>query len=91
MSGRGVFLRLWQVSIKSFDEISASSAEPLHGIAWAWLSMDRAMKNAPLDRGKTGSNPTDRGETGVKRHDMKLTRDTQDSVVVAHPEPNQDY
>ncbi len=36
----GVFLRLWQAGVEQFDE--------LHGIEWAWLSMDGAMTKAPL-------------------------------------------
>lgn len=36
----GVFLHLWQVGVKQFDE--------LKGLEWDWLSMDGAMTKAPL-------------------------------------------
>ncbi len=36
----GVFLKLWQAGVEQFDE--------LHGIDWAWVSMDGAMTKAPL-------------------------------------------
>ena len=55
----GVFLKLWQVGVEQFDE--------LHGIDWAWLSMDGVMTKAPLGGAETGPNPTDRAKSGVKR------------------------
>jgi len=96
----GVFLHLWQVGVKQFDE--------LKGLEWDWLSMDGAMTKAPLGGEKTGHNPTDRGKQGVKRsllteghgvpvgltvdganrHDMKLVRATLESIVVTRPEPS---
>ena len=57
-SEAGVFLKLWQVGLAEYDA--------LHGIDWAWLSMDGAMSKAPLG-GKVGKNPTDRGKQGTKR------------------------
>lgn len=36
----GVFLKLWQAGVLTFDE--------LQGIDWDWLSMDGAMTKAPL-------------------------------------------
>jgi putative transposase len=45
----GVFLRLWQAGIERFDE--------LHGVDWAWLSMDGAMTKAPLGGEKDGAQP----------------------------------
>lgn len=54
-----VFLRLWQAGVQQFDE--------LHGIDWAWLSMDGGITKAPLGGALTGPNPTDRGKSGVKR------------------------
>ena len=36
----GVFLRLWQVGVERFAELS--------GLDWNWLSMDGAMTKAPL-------------------------------------------
>jgi transposase len=47
----GVFLKLWQVGVKQFDE--------LHGMEWDWLAMDGAITTAPLGGEKTGPNPTD--------------------------------
>lgn len=40
----GVFLKLWQVGVESFDELC--------GIDWDWLSMDGAMTKAPLGGGE---------------------------------------
>ncbi len=40
------------------------ASDGLVGIDWAWLSLDGAQGKAPLDRGKTGPDPTDRGERG---------------------------
>ncbi len=37
----GLFLRLWQVGVESFDEVV--------GVDWDWLSMDGAMTKAPLE------------------------------------------
>ncbi len=45
----GVFLKLWQIGVKQFDELC--------GIDWDWLSMDGAMTKAPLGGGETGPNP----------------------------------
>ena len=45
----GVFLRLWQAGVERFDE--------LHGVDWAWLSMDGAMTKAPLGGEKDGPQP----------------------------------
>jgi putative transposase len=97
-----VFLKLWQVGVEWFDELS--------GIDWDWLSMDGATTKAPLGGEKTGPNPTDRGKSGVKRsvltegqgvpigrvieganrHDMKLVRPTIESIVVERPEPTEE-
>jgi len=94
-----VFLKLWQVGVKQFDE--------LKGLDWAWLCMDGAMTKAPLGGKQTGPNPTDRGKSGVKRSlltdgsgvplglaveganrpDMKLVRDSVETMVVERPEP----
>jgi transposase len=52
----GVFLKLWQAGVESFDE--------LKGVDWNWLSMDGAMTKAPLGGEETGNNPTDRGKKG---------------------------
>jgi hypothetical protein len=35
-----VFLELWQIGLAEYDA--------LHGIDWAWISMDGAMSKAPL-------------------------------------------
>src|SRR5512143_199162 len=45
----GVFLKLWQAGVERFDE--------LQGIDWSWLSMDGAMKNAPLGGATDGTEP----------------------------------
>lgn len=45
----GVFLRLWQAGVERFDE--------LHGIDWAWVSMDGAMTKAPLGGEKERPQP----------------------------------
>jgi len=99
----GVFLKLWQIGVKQFDELC--------GIDWDWLSMDGAMTKAPLGGGETGPNPTDRGKSGVKRsvlteghgvpiglkieganrHDMKLTRPTIESIIVERPELTEEH
>lgn len=42
----GVFLKLWQIGLAEYDA--------LHGIDWAWLSMDGAMTKAPLGGGGKG-------------------------------------
>ena len=52
----GVFLELWRVGLKRFDE--------LPGLDWSWLSMDGAITKSPLSGEKTGPNPTDRGQSG---------------------------
>jgi putative transposase len=99
----GVFLKLWQAGISTFDELC--------GIEWDWLALDGAMTKAPLGGEKTGHNPTDRGKSGVQRsllteghgvpiglvveganrHDMKLVRATVESLVVERPEPTEDH
>jgi len=55
----GVFLKLWQNGVESFDEIC--------GIDWNWLAMDGAMTKAPLGGKKNGAQSNrsrqGRGET----------------------------
>src|SRR5260370_13892339 len=56
----GVFLKLWQIGVKQFDELC--------GIDWDWLSMDGAMSDPPRWVGeKPVPIPTSRGKSGVKR------------------------
>ncbi len=43
-SEAGVFLKLWQIGLAEYDT--------LHGIDWAWLSIDGAMTKAPLGGGR---------------------------------------
>jgi putative transposase len=96
----GVFERLWQLGILTFDEEV--------GLEWQWQSMDGAMTKAPLGGEASGPNPTDRGKRGTKRcvlteghgiplavtvdganrHDMKMTEATLESLVVQRPEPS---
>jgi putative transposase len=97
----GVFVRLWQEGLITFDQ--------LKGLDWEWQAMDGAMTKAPLGGETTGRNPTDRSKRGVKRslltegngmpigvaidganrHDMKLTERTLESIVVARPDPRE--
>src|SRR6266849_4425883 len=55
----GVFLKLWQAGVTTFDEVQ--------GIDWDWLSMDGAMTKAPLggekNRSESDRSRQERGET----------------------------
>jgi putative transposase len=42
-----VFLKFWQAGVERFDEV--------RGIDWNWLSMDGAMRKAPLGGEKDGA------------------------------------
>jgi transposase len=48
-SEAGVFLKLWKRGLQEYEE--------LHGIDWAWQSMDGAMSKAPLGGGKNRAQP----------------------------------
>jgi transposase len=50
----GLFMRLWQEGLLSYDEFS--------GIGWEWQSADGCMVKAPLAHTAAGRNPTDRGK-----------------------------
>jgi transposase len=52
----GVFEKLWTLGLQEYDE--------LHGLDWAWQSMDGAMTKAPLGGEKNGTQSHRPGEDG---------------------------
>jgi putative transposase len=95
----GVFLKLWQAGVKRFDELCGIEWDWLAldgAITKAPLGGKKTGPN-PTDRGKSGVKrsllteghgvPIGVVAEGANRHDMKLTRPTIESLIVARPKP----
>lgn len=95
----GVFLRLWQAGVERFDELKgidwawlsmdgAMTKAPLGGEDTGPNPTDRAksgVKRSLLTEGH--GVPLGLAVEGANRHDMKLVRETIESIVVERPEP----
>ena len=64
--------------------------DELHGLDWAWLSVDGSMTEAPLAAvgEKSGPNPTDRGKREVKRSVVTEAAGVPVGVTVAEANRN---
>jgi putative transposase len=96
----GVFLKLWQAGVEQFDELKgidwawlsmdgAMTKAPLGGEDTGPNPTDRAksgVKRSLLTEGH--GVPLALAVEGAQRHDMKLVRETIESIVVARPEPS---
>lgn len=96
----GVFLKLWQAGVGQFDELKgiewawlsmdgAMTKAPLGGEDTGPNPTDRAksgVKRSLLTEG--GGVPIGLAVEGANRHDMKLVRETIESIVVQRPEPS---
>ncbi|MFN8484483.1 MAG: IS5 family transposase [Anaerolineae bacterium] len=95
----GVFLKLWQVGVQRFDELKGIDWDWLSmdgAMTKAPLGGKKTGPN-PTDRGKGGVKrslltegsgvPIGLAVDGANRHDMKLVRETLESIVVARPQP----
>lgn len=95
----GVFLKLWQVGVQRFDELKGIDWDWLSmdgAMTKAPLGGKKTGPN-PTDRGKGGVKrslltegsgvPIGLAVDGADRHDMKLVRETLESIVVARPQP----
>jgi putative transposase len=98
----GVFFRLWQIGVERFDELKGIDWEWLSmdgAITKAPLGGEDTGRN-PTDRGKQGTKrsllteghgvPIGLAVEGANRHDMKLVRETIESIVVDRPEPTEE-
>jgi putative transposase len=97
-----VFLKLWQAGVEQFDELKemdwawlsmdgAMTKAPLGGEDTGPNPTDRAksgVKRSLLTEGH--GVPVGLAVDGANRHDMKLVRETIESLVVARPEPNEE-
>jgi putative transposase len=92
-----VFLELWQEGVTRFDELIGIDWDWLSmdgAITKAPLGGENTGPN-PTDRAKSGVKrslltegvPLGLAVEGANRHDMKLVRDTIESIVVERPEP----
>lgn len=94
-----VFLKLWQAGLEQFDELKGIDWAWLSmdgAMTKAPLGGEKTGPN-PTDRGKSGVKrslltegsgvPIGLVVAGANRHDMKLVRDTIESIVVERPEP----
>lgn len=98
----GVFLRLWRAGGQQYDELFGLDWEWLSmdgAMTKAPLGGERTGRN-PTDRGKSGVKrsvlteghgvPVGLAVDGANRHDMKLVRETIQSIVVERPQPTDD-
>jgi len=96
-----VFLKLWQAGVEQFDELKGIDWDWLSmdgAMTKAPLGGDKTGRNPP-DRGKSGVKrslltegqglPLGLTVEGANRHDMKLVRNTVESIVVERPEPSE--
>jgi len=97
-----VFLKLWQAGVEQFDELKeidwawlsmdgAMTKAPLGGEDTGPNPTDRAksgVKRSLLTEGH--GVPVGLAVDGANRHDMKLVRETIESLVVPRPEPNEE-
>ena len=99
----GVFLKLWQAGVQQFEELCGIEWEWLAmdgAMTKAPLGGGKTGRN-PTDRGKSGVKrsllteghgvPISLVTDGTNRHDMKLVRETLESLVVKRPEPTEDH
>lgn len=99
----GVFLKLWQAGVSEFDELQGLDWGWLSmdgAITKAPLGGEESGPN-PTDRGKSGVKrsllteghgvPVALTVKGANRHDMKMVRQTIESVVVERPEPTPEH
>jgi transposase len=97
----GVFLRFWQAGVERFDELRGIDWDWLSldgAMTKAPLGGEKTGAN-PTDRGKRGVKRSVLTEghgvplgvviAGANRHDMKLVRQTIESLVVERPEPTE--
>jgi transposase len=96
----GVFLKLWQAGVAQFDDLKgiewawlsmdgAMTKAPLGGEDTGPNPTDRAksgVKRSVLTEGH--GVPIGLAVEGANRHDMKMVRETIESIVVARPEPS---
>ncbi|MDW8327961.1 MAG: IS5 family transposase [Anaerolineales bacterium] len=98
----GVFLKFWQAGVERFDELRGIDWDWLSmdgAMTKAPLGGEKTGKN-PTDRGKRGPKrsllteghgvPIGLAVEGANRHDMKLVRETLESLVVARPAPTEE-
>jgi len=94
-----VFLKLWQAGVAQFDELRGIEWAWLSmdgALTKAPLGDETTGPN-PTDRGKSGVKrsllteghgvPIGLAVAGANRHDMKLVRDSIESIVVERPQP----
>jgi putative transposase len=96
----GVFLKLWRAGVEQFDELQgidwawlsmdgAMTKAPLGGENTGPNPTDRAksgVKRSLLTEGQ--GVPVGLAVEGANRHDMKLVRNTIESLVVERPDPS---
>jgi putative transposase len=96
----GVFLALWQAGVEEFDEVHGIDWDWLSmdgAMTKAPLGGEQTGPN-PTDRGKSGVKrsllteghgvPIGLTVAGANRNDMKLVRETLESIVVPRPVPS---
>jgi len=94
-----VFLKLWKAGVAQFDELQGIDWDfsSMDGaMTKAPLGGEKSGPN-PTDRGKDGVKrsllteghgvPSGLAVAGANRHDMKLVRETLESIVAKRPEP----
>lgn len=96
----GVFLKLWQAGVEQFDELKridwawlsmdgAMTKAPLGGEDTGPNPTDRAKSGVKRSLLTEGSGvPIGLAVEGANRHDMKLVRETIESLVVQRPDPS---
>lgn len=96
----GVFLKLWQAGLEQFDELKgidwawlsmdgAMTKAPLGGEDTGPNPTDRAKSGVKRSLLTEGSGiPLGLAVEGAQRHDMKLVRETIESLVVKRPDPS---
>ena len=95
----GVFLKLWQAGVSRFDELKgldwawlsmdgAITKAPLGGDATGPNPTDRAKRGVKRSLLTEGHGvPVGMAVKGANRHDMKMVRQTLESLVGERPEP----
>jgi putative transposase len=98
-----VFLELWQIGVEQFDELKGIDWEWLSmdgAMTKAPLGGEETGPN-PTDRGKSGVKrslltegqgvPLGLAVDGANRNDIKLVRETIESIVVERPQPTAEH
>jgi putative transposase len=99
---QGVFDRLWQAGLQEYDELEgiAWQWQSMDGVMTKAPFGGAATGATPTDRGKRGTKRSQLSDgrgmplavvvAGANRHDMMLTKDTLDHLMVERPLPTEE-